>query len=425
MLDPLGARFQVPSGTQLIHRPTATEPHLLLRDGGARPSWSLRAEVVRPPEGSLGPAMAVLHGNEVLAKADPDAILYQGTRRIDGRHAHEAWIGDNSASGAPVTLGWLAVPRRDGQVMLFTAVTTPAMLPQSRPVIEAIFDSITPIDTGQAKLMGSMALESTAERFKNALPAALHRLEGLRRVIRIWQPGDGGAGGSGRELAFGIITAEAGTADQIHPADSAAAFGGTAPEGLLVTVHLRFAVDPARDRYLDQIMRSWIAWDSASEQWYLNATRKQRGLQNWDSELGFRTEASVGQPRPTLMVIREGGAGDRSEFNNPVPPGWLPRGLEWLVHDVLPGQHGETAMWAAWDPSGDVPRMLLRRDHWTAVPDGTFIVRTWQGMDGLPSISRVTPSGPAFTDRPDGTRIEIVDDERIAALWRAAGLKLR
>ena len=68
--------------------------------------------------------------------------------------------------------------------------------------------------------------------------------------------------------------------------------------------------------------------------------------------------------------------------------------------------------------------MLLRRDHWTAVPDGTFIVRTWQGMDGLPSLTRMTKAGPAFTDRPDGTRIEVVTDERIAQLWRAAGLKL-
>ncbi|MCH2137543.1 MAG: hypothetical protein MK074_00625 [Phycisphaerales bacterium] len=421
LLDPLGVWFQVPAGTRLMHRPTSNQPHLLLRDGDDSPAWSLRAEAVPPPAGATGPAMAVLHGNAVLAKADPQSVLHEGTLKVGDRHAHTAWVREEDASGTSVAYGWLALPRSDGQVMLLTAITTPAMLPQARPEIERIFASVRPVDTSESQLLGSIGLAKSESLLKDGLEDKLRRLDGLRRVFRIWQPDPRGGG---RELAYGVLEAAIGTASAIRPDLTAATIGDDQHEGLIVTVHLRYAVDPAADRYLDQVMRMWLAFDGSSEQWYLNATRKQHGRQAAETELGIREAASAGAPRPTLTVIRQSSTGERSPFENPVHEGWLPRPLEWLLMDIIDPAESTEYVWAAWDPASGVPRVLMRRDQWSPVPDGTWIVRTWQGMDALPSIARVTRNGAVFIDRPDGTRIEVVDDQRIADLWQSAGLKL-
>ena len=81
-------------------------------------------------------------------------------------------------------------------------------------------------------------------------------------MLRIWQPDPRGGG---RELASGVLEAAIGTASAIRPDLTAATIGDDLHEGLIVTVHLRYAVDPAADRYLDQVMRMWLAFDGSSD----------------------------------------------------------------------------------------------------------------------------------------------------------------
>lgn len=427
LLDPLGAAFQVPRKTSVVHRPDDSAPHLLLRDGAPKPTWSLRAEIVEPPApagvaGPQTPAEAVILGPEALGSADAAEVLHNSARTVQGRLGHEAWITQTLSDGAPVVFGWLAVPRSDGQVMLFTAVTTPALMPLANAPIEQMFHSITPTDTPEA-LAGANA---AVDRGMAAIEAIdRHRLEsllGLRRVLRIWRPT---AQGTPRELGFGILTVEEAPMDAVRPDDGLPGPASDQVQGLLVTLHLRYAIDPAADKYLDQVARMWMAWDASEERWYLNSTRKQRGLQAKDTEFGIRTAPSVGQPRPRLMVIRQDDSGVRAPFENEVPRGWLPRPLEWLLADLAPRREGDIMAWPAWDRGSAAPRMLLRRDQWTRNPDGSWTLTTWEGMDALPSTTLVTRRGPVSTSKADGTRIEVSTDEAIAALWQSAGLRLR
>jgi hypothetical protein len=422
ILDPLGARFAVPQATQQIHKPSPAEPHLLLRDGQVPPTWSLRVEIVKPTSPSDSPARDVLASNEALGQTPPASILAQGTRQLPDRVAHEAWVRETLNDGAQVAFGWLAVPRSDGAVMLFTAVTTPQLLSTAKPVIEQIFDSITPIDTPHALAGSTLALQAGAELLSSLEESQLRSLQGFRRVIRISRPT---MDGLVQELGYGVITAEAAPMDAVRPDDGGRSLGVGDEDGLLVTVHLRYAIDPQADKYLDQIARLWMAWDQSQEQWYLNSTRKQRGLQAKETEFGIRAPQSVGQPRPTLVVIRQGDSGHRSPFETEVPPGWLPRPLEWLMLDLAPRRDGQGHAWAAWDHGSGKPRLLMRRDHWTRAEDGTWLVRTWEGMDGLPTVSIVGESGPLSIRKPDGTRIDVIDDRTIAGIWQAAGLRLR
>ena len=422
ILDPLGARFLVPERTRQVHRPDSAEPYVLLRDGNVPPTWSLRAEIVKPTS-QLDSPIAELAMAEALGQAAPESVLARGTRPLADRVAHEAWVRETLSDGAQVAFGWLAVPRSDGSVMLFTAVTTPDLLPTAKPVIEQIFDSITPIDTPAALAGSTAALRRGTELLKQLDASQLQSLQGLRRVIRISKPT---ADGHVRELGYGVITAESASIDAVRPDDGGHSLGVDQGNGLLVTVHLRYAIDPPADKYLDQIARLWMDWDQSQEQWYLNSTRKQRGLQAKETELGFRAPQSVGQPRPSLVVIRQGDGGYRSPFETPLPEGWLPRPLEWLMLDLSPHRDGAGYAWAAWDHgSSSTPRLLMRRDHWQQIEDGLWRVRTWEGMDALPTHTLVNASGPISIHKPDGTRIEVIDDQTIAGLWQAAGLRLR
>ena len=422
LLDPLGAAFQVPRGTRVIHRPDASNPHLLLRDGAVKPMWSLRAEIIASPEGSTNPAADVMLGPDALGAGGELTVLDSTSLTIDGREASETWVTQLLNDGASVAFGWLAVPRSDGQVMLFTAVTTPFALPMARPAIEIIFESVVPTDTPAALSGATAAIERGTRVLSGINRADLEALVGLRRVLRIWRQA---SDGSHRELGFGTLTVQAAPMHAIQPDDGRQGAASEDQPGLLVTLHLRYAIDPGADKYLDQLARMWMAWDGQEERWYLNSTRKQRGLQAREVELGIRTGPSVGQPRPRLIIIRQDDEGMRAPFENEVPQGWLPRPLEWLLADLAPRTEGDIVAWPAWDRGSSAPRMLLRRDRWNQNPDGSWTLSTWEGMDALPSYTLVTRSGPVSTSRPDGTRIDVSSDAAIASLWQAAGLRIR
>ncbi|MCH2136368.1 MAG: hypothetical protein MK101_07270 [Phycisphaerales bacterium] len=431
MLDPLGAAFQVPRRTRVVHRPTESAPHLMLRDGSESPAWSVRAEIVEAPPLSASevaagspwnPAKAVILGPEALGSAEQADIIDRRANKVHGRDAQEAWVQQTLSDGPQVVFGWLAIPRTDGQVMLFTGVTTPAKMPLARSAIDSIFESITPTDTPEALAGANAAIDRGLQIMQTIDRHRLESLIGLRRVLRIWRPtSEGGQ----QEVGFGTLTVSSGTADAIKPDTASPSPASTAEEGLLVTLHLRYAIDPMADKYLDQIARMWMSWDGLQEQWYLNSTRKQRGLQASETELGIRTPPSAGQPRSRLIVIRQDDAGARAPFENAVPRGWLPRPLEWLLADLAPRREGPMAAWAAWDRGSAAPRLLLRRDQWTPNPDGSWTLSTWEGMDAMPSTTLVSRRGPVSTSKPDGTRIDVSTDEAIAARWQAAGLKLR
>ena len=302
LLDPLGAAFEVPRGTRVIHRPNGGNPHLLLRDGASKPMWSLRAEIIAAPEGSINPAADVMLGPDALGTRESRAVLSSTSRTIDGRDASETWITEALNDGANVTFGWLAVPRSDGQVMLFTAVTTPALLPMARPAIDRIFASVVPMDTPEALAAAEEAVER-GQRMLDAIDRdSLEALIGLRRVLRIWR---NGPQGQPQELGFGTLRVQAAPMNQVRPDDGLPAAPSDHQIGLLVTLHLRYAINPMSDKYLDQVARMWMRWDSQEERWYLNSTRKQRGLQAKETEFGIRTAPSVGQPRPRLIIIRQ------------------------------------------------------------------------------------------------------------------------
>ena len=422
LLDPLGAAFEVPRGTRVIHRPDGANPHLLLRDGAAKPMWSLRAEIIASPEGSMNPAADVMLGPDALGTSDTRTILNSTSRTIEGRDASETWVTEALSDGAHVAFGWLAVPRSDGQVMLFTAVTTPALLPMARPAIERVFASVVPMDTPEALAAAEAAIERGERILEGIDPATLEALIGLRRVLRIWRHAPNG---QPQELGFGTLTVKTAPMNQVRPNDGLEAAPSDQQIGLLVTLHLRYAIDPLADKYLDQVARMWMRWDGQEERWYLNSTRKQRGLQAKETEFGIRTAPSVGQPRPRLIIIRQDDDGMRAPFENEVPNGWLPRPLEWLMADLAPRTEDEIVAWPAWDRGSITPRMLMRRDRWNENPDGSWVLSTWEGMDALPSYTLVTRQGPVSTSKPDGTRIELSSDEAIASLWQAAGLRIQ
>jgi hypothetical protein len=221
------------------------------------------------------------------------------------------------------------------------------------------------------------------------------------------------------------LRVESAPLNAVRPNDGLQAPAADDQLGLLVTLHLRYAIDPAADKYLDQVARMWMSWNAEEERWYLNSTRKQRGLQAKETEFGIRTPPSVGQPRSRLIIIRQDDDGMRAPFENEVPEGWLPRPLEWLMADLAPRTSDALVAWPAWDRASSTPRMLLRRDKWSTNPNGTFTLRTWEGMDALPSYTLVTRNGPVSTSKADGTRIDVSSDESIASLWQAAGLRIR
>ncbi|HJO16106.1 MAG TPA: hypothetical protein QF800_04380 [Phycisphaerales bacterium] len=411
--DELGLDIVLPPAARIMQRPGNGGEHFLIRDGAAEPSWSLRLESTPVKQVTSSDILDDLSGI-----SPTDQVLRRQAHAVDGRQAESLWLLREGPNGRSVVLGWLAIPQVLGRAAVCSAVTTPEALDATQLIMDTAFASIRLRDR-QATMLATKAASRKGEQLLQAIDEkALRSLNGHRQVLRIHRTGE-----KEGELAYGTLEATigpkgaisgvAGTPDQWQATDQEV--------GLIVTTHLRFALNPQNDHYVDRAERSWVSFDLKREMWADYATERQ-GDRRWTTtELGFRQAPTLGQPRGSLMVVRSDQRNDtRDNWNYEIGQDWLPRGLRWLLPAIAP-IGTELVAWRTWDTSSLVPRVTIRRDQ---VVDGKHF--SWSGLDGLPTVLSYNSEGHLLrAARPDDTLIDTVDDETVALIWQNAGLKLR
>ena len=140
-------------------------------------------------------------------------------------------------------------------------------------------------------------------------------------------------------------------------------------------------------------------------------------------EVAIREPPSVTSPRGQLLIIRQDEAhGTRDTWTLVPTDPWLPRGLRWLVRDLLGPHPPERSAWHTWDETTMTPRITIRRD----ATDGPNVCWTWLGRDGLPTALTAGADGTwQRASRPDGTIIERSDEDTVTQRWQNSGLRLR
>jgi hypothetical protein len=191
----------------------------------------------------------------------------------------------------------------------------------------------------------------------------------------------------------------------------------------LVTTHLRFVEDAETDIYIDRVQRCWVSWDLQRETWVDSTTRRDGKLRTGSVEVAIRQPPSTASPRGELLIIRQDDAhGTRDTYTLVPTTPWLPRGLRWLIRDVLEPSTSSRAAWHTWDETTMTPRITIRRD----AADGPRVTWSWLGRDGLPTALTAASDGSwKRASRPDGTIIERSDEDTVTRRWQDAGLRLR
>ena len=327
--DELGVRLPVPPMADIMQRPGDGGSAFLLREKGSKPTWSLKVESVELEEPDASSSLrAILRDRLPEATAEAANIT---TIDLDGREAAQVWLTYTGPSGTPVVLGWLAAPQVLGHCLLLGAVTTPEAAARVQPLIQKSFTDSRLIDRANGNDRLRTDLDHGRDLLKSLSENSLRSLLGRHYVLRVFDP----TGAEDREVAYGTLDVSEAprSAVRSRPGPSSKA---EEEEGLLVVTHLRFIENAEADIYIDRVQRCWVSWDLQRETWVDSTTRRDGKMRTGSMEVAIREPPSVTSPRGQLLIIRQDEAhGTRDTWTLVPTDPWLPRGLRWLVRDLL------------------------------------------------------------------------------------------
>ena len=424
----VGISMTLPTGSMIASRQSGTNSFFVVRDGANRPAWSLRLESVASNDPS---ADSMIH-RLMLSQGKEEAgiqVLKEEPWTIDAAPGHLLWVSEKLSEGNDVIFGWLVLPqgRLAGQLhyLVATIITMPSHFELVQPEIETALKSISLRGPSIANQIAQTEADNTAHMLASLTEDDLRSMTGHRSYRRIYRPGKDGE--ADQEVAYSIFKVDAAPMGEIKPGRIADMFSpDEEEEGLLVRVHSRVVGDAERGIYIDMLGLYWLAWDMSHEAWTATVTRRQGAATRNEKEFGFRTEQTLGQPRPRIVVIKQDDEINlREPYEWEAPSPWMPRALTWTMGLFLKRVEPLAMSYAFFDHRQKAPQLGTRRDEWSprSPGDSTWILQTWLDDSGLPTTGEYGPTGLIRQHNPDGLVIETSTPERIEMIWDLAGLK--
>ncbi|MBG83276.1 MAG: hypothetical protein CMJ40_01880 [Phycisphaerae bacterium] len=428
----VGMSLQLPKNAVVVTRQYQPNAFFLVRDGMAKPRWSLRLESLQSDD----PTAEILIKRLMLAqeqgKDSPDLEILKDTPfSTEESTGHLIWVKETLPDDSQVIFGWLVVPqgRIAGKLhyIIATAVTVPAMFPDTQTVLEKAFKTILVRGPQVAIERAITEAQATRTFLEGLTEERLRAMDGHTSVRRAYRPGKNGQ--PDEEIAYTIFSIETQPMGVIHNNRPESDYSpAEKEEGILVKVHSRVVADKSRDIYLDMLGLYWMAFDLSHESWTARVTRRQGAATRVEKEFGFRPRTTLGQPRPRVVVIKQDDEINlREPYEWEAPDPWMPRPMTWMLGYLLP-RTGEVAMsYACIDHREKVPTLGTRRDEWS--PDSTnpdqWQLQTWLDDSGLPTSGLYDDEGLVNQRNADGMLIETTSPEQLKMIWDAAGLKTR
>jgi hypothetical protein len=417
----LGIQIQAPAGTMIAGKSSAGQaPFLLLRGGGKKPRWSLRLEQFQSKEADARSLLIELLSSQE-GSDNQFELVSQSQLPIGKQLAEIAWVTKMTPEGHKLAFGTMVIKLRDDLWLVGSVVTLPNDLDWVREALAPAFSSIEPVNLTLSNLDRQGAVARGKALLGSITEKNLRTLDGYRQLRRIHQPGEG----TDDEIGYSLIEGRAAQRGSIMRTRNPERYTQEEmEEGLLVTEHGRFILDPNRKIYIDILALQWVSWDLKREAWKITATRRQGEVQMTETEIGFRTEPCLGSPLPTLHVIKEDPEINlRKPYEWTVPESWLPRPLTSLLSHLIPGEPASYGFYI-YEDSGTSPGIALRVDTWQPDPQNSsrMALESHIGQGSLPTRASFDRNGTLLRMiKPEGSVIEPTTADDIQRRWTAAG----
>ena len=419
----LGLSLEVPRGTNQLGASQPGQPaFLLLREGSDPPRWSLRVERLASKAATATDLLLELIGRGESEGTSVE-ILAREAIRIGDQEASTTWVSESQPGGKKVVFGWLVLPTARNDYVVATAITLPSQWETTREDMKAIFGSLRVQDPQSMAVDREVMLQKGSQLIESITEDELRKLIGTSELRRIYR----GGSGSDTEIGYSLIEVAEAPRGMIKRQRSPDRYSTEEQEqGLLVMEHSRIVADAQRQIYVDLLSLQWMSWDMQREAWAITATRRQGEARATETEVGFRTEPSLGSPRPRLHVIKQDDEiGLRQPYEWVVPEGWLPRPLTGLVSRLIPHQAQQLAF-VIYDHTAQIPALTIRRDEWLpdSTIDGRWILESRVGEQGFPTRT-IFDGNRNFLrlSQPGGNTIEPSTAADIQRRWDQAGLR--
>ncbi len=431
VVDALNLTFNLPRGASTIAQMLNGQPVVEVRDSQEAPTWTMRVQTMKPKLDDPSAKAMVDDLLSKLTKAErPHTVLVNEARTISGidgwmcfldrqtreteRHESERFIS-----------GWLVLPIAQGEFMVFAVQTLPEQYETLRPIFEACFGTIALKTREQALTERAERLKNGYELLKAVSPEQLKALCGYKQWSRIYKPADN-PGTPSTEFGCALIEVVAAKRGALNPArDETKYTGDERKDGLLVRVQGRYIADAQRRVFYDSVALYWMAWDQSDEAWSVRGTQRQGEAERSEAETGVRGFPTVGQPIPTLQVIKQTTDGQPVPNEWEVPDVYLSQALGWIIGRLLPRDIDAPLdyAWYFYVASHVQPKVYQRLDRWAPSGDGSLTLTTW-----------LTPETPSFTTtysrdgqflrrtHSDGSITEPIELEELRRLWKARGI---
>lgn len=421
--DSIGIKIDLPAGAKVTNRSQQGQiPFIVLRDGSDQPKWSLRLErVTNDQMESARELMIELIGLQQEGDTSIE-VIDQSQIPAGEEVAETAWLLKATPEGQKLAFGTLVLPLQEDEWLVASAVTLPKHVEAIQRELLPSFSSIRAQDPTLLTLDREAALFQGRTLLDSITDEKLKALVGHKELRRIHSPDQG------QEVGYSMLEVKQAPRGAIKRHRSPDRYTEVEKEeGLLVVEHGRYVLEADRGIYIDILSLQWLSWDMQREAWAITATRRQGEARMTETEVGFRTEPSVHDPRPVLHVIKEDTEINlRQPYQWTLPEGWLPRALTSLLPQLIPHEDG-TYAFIAFNAAGTgtQPTITTRLDTWATDPRLTegMTVESRLGEQGLPTRATYGRGGALIRlIKPDGTVMEPTTADTIQRRWAEAGL---
>lgn len=423
--ESLGLSMHLPEGASIQAKSQADRPVFIISDTPQPTFWQFQVESVPLQSPSQKWADAEEFLNQILTRQTDYQVLSRETLQFGGLDARLCYIQRSLSSDDPVINGWLVIPSGRAALLVFTISSLPEFFPDLKPLLDQSFSTIQLVPQEQRNLEQRARIENGRELLKSFTSKRLRSLVGLSQWFRTYRPARDDNSTGETEFACSLVEvyeAPRGALKQNYPIEK---YTDVEQEkGLMVRVQGRVIVNAERGMVFDTLALYWLAWDQSSEAWSILGTRRQGQASQTESETGIRTAQSVGNPIPSLMVIRS----DPAPYTWDVPDVYLSQPLAWLLGRLLPRDQAESTFYCYYYYNARTltPSISLRYDRWEPLRDGTG---NWQLATLLdksipPDVSIYAPDGSLVRrTRPTGEVTVPITQEHLRRIWRSKGLR--
>ena len=406
----IGIEITLPSEAKVVA--TSNEPPSCMIQGGiGESSWHMKIDRVLDTEQQSAQKLAQL-AYERQKTTDNTKILDE--RSITIGNVKSWWLRSSLhiEDAQNTTLCWLIVPMHGNQALIASILMTHEAWQLSGSALLSSLQSIKLLDPATVLIERMSGLDSSASLLLDLSKESLTPSIGISSWRQIQQFRKGQVRPD--DIGYAHITSRIGTLSEIGTSNSV-----NDEKGLLVEVRSRIVPDQETKIVTDTIGVYWMSFDGKEEMWSSTTTRWKGKIRTVQKETGIRHRPSLGEPIPTLIILRQDLTSNRQHapVKAKVTAPWLPKTLTWVIGPWLSNTHSTHLSWRTLNDYVDPPAETMRSDEIKATTIG-FSVTTRMGDSDALVVTEYDHDGKLLRRTlGEGVVIFGVTEKTLQSIW--------